>query len=258
MNTKIATFILLITSSLLISQNRYLDPVFESVSSKTYIYSIKGKDTLKLDLYEPENDSLTKRPLFVIMHGGGFNSGKRNDASLISLAENIAKKGFVVASIDYRLLGKNKSFNCSTPVSKKLKVYANGAYDLLGALQYLIKYKSSFEIDDSRIILTGISAGAESVLNFTYNRELLIRNPKRYAYIKPAAIISVSGALLNADLIYKQNAIPGVFYHGVDDTVVPYTKGAHQSCKLNSKGFLNIDGSERIIEKLENYNIFAL
>lgn len=254
MNTKIATIILLFTTSILISQTRYLDPVFESVSSKTYNYSIKAKDTLRLDLYEPENDSLDKRPLFVIVHGGGFNSGERNSNSLISLAENIAKKGFVVASIDYRLLGKNKSFNCSTPVSKKLKVYSNGAYDLLSALQYLIKYKSNFEIDDTKIILAGISAGAESVLNFTYNRELVIKNSKRYGYIKPAAVISVSGALLNADLISKKNAVPGVFYHGVDDRVIPYGKGAHQSCKLNSKGFLNIDGSERIAEKLESYN----
>ena len=254
MNTKIATFILLITSSILFSQSRYLDPVFENVSSKTYVYSIKGKDTLKLDLYEPLNDSLRKRPLFVIVHGGGFNSGERNSNSLISLAENIAKKGFVVASVDYRLLGKNKSFNCSTPVNKKLKVYSNGAYDLLSALQYLIKYKSSFEIDDSKIILAGISAGAESVLNITYNRQLVIKNSKRYGYIKPAAVISVSGALLNADLISKKNAVPGVFYHGVDDSVVPYGKGAHQSCKLNSKGFLSIDGSKRITEKLESYN----
>lgn len=254
MNTKIATFILLISSSYIFAQNRYIDPVFENISSRTYIYSIKGKDTLKLDLYEPKNDSIKKRPLFVIVHGGGFNSGERNSSSLISLAESIAKKGFVVASIDYRLLGKNNTFNCSTPVSKKLKVFSNGAYDILSALQFLIKYKSSFEIDDSKIILAGISAGAESVLNFTYNRELVIKNSKRYAYIKPAAVIAVSGALLNADLIYKKNSVPGVFYHGQDDKVIPYGKGAHQSCKLNSKGFLMMDGPKRIIEKLESYN----
>ena len=254
MNTKIITFILLITSTILLSQTRYIDPVFEDVSVKTYNYSVKGKDTLKLDIYDPENDSLAKRPLFVIMHGGGFNSGKRNSRSLITLAENIAKKGFVVASIDYRLLGKNKSFNCSYPVSKKLKAFSNGADDLLSALEYLIKYKSIFKIDDSKIILTGISAGAESVLNVTYNRELVIKNIKRYAHIKPAAIISVSGALLNADLIYKKNAVPGIFYHGVDDKVIPYGKGAHQSCSLKSKGFLILDGSNRITEKLERHN----
>jgi poly(3-hydroxybutyrate) depolymerase len=254
MNTKIATFVLLITSTIVLSQNRYIDTVFESVSKKTYNYSVKGKDTLKLDFYEPENDSLNKRPLFVIVHGGGFNSGKRNSRSLITLAESIAKKGFVVASIDYRLIGNNKSFNCSTPVSKKLKVYSNGAYDLLSALEYLIKYKSNFKIDESKIILAGISAGAESVLNVTYNRELVIKNTKRYLNIKPAAIISVSGALLNADLILKKNAVPGIFYHGVDDSVIPYNKGAHQSCKLKNKGFLIIDGSNRITEKLEEYN----
>lgn len=254
MNTKIATFILLITSSILLSQTRYIDSVFENVTSTTYNYSVKGKDTLKLDLYEPENDSLPKRPLFVIMHGGGFNSGERNTKSLISLAENVAKKGFVVASIDYRLLGKNKFFNCSYPASKKLKVYSNGADDLLSALEYLIKYKSNFKIDDSKIILLGISAGAGAILNITYNRELVIKNLKRYAHIKPAAVISISGAVLNADLISKKNDTPGIFYHGVDDKVIPYDKGPHQSCKLKSKGVLMLDGSYRIVEKLESYN----
>lgn len=254
MNTKIITFLLLITASIAIGQTRYIDAVFDSISSQTYNYSIKGKDTLKLDLYESFYDTSKKKPLLVIMHGGGFNSGERNSASLISLAENIAKKGFVVASIDYRLLSANKSINCSYPVSKKLKVFANGVYDLLSALEFLVKYKSNFKIDDSKIILVGISAGAESILNATYNRNLAIKNTKRFEHIKPAAVITVSGALLNADLIQKKNAVPGVFYHGVDDRVVPYGKGAHQSCNLKSKGFLIIDGSERITEKLESFN----
>ncbi|WP_445736047.1 alpha/beta hydrolase [Mariniflexile sp.] len=254
MNTKIATFIILITSSFLVAQNRYLDPVFDSISSKTFNYAIKNKDTLKLDVYEPINDSIEKRPLFVIVHGGGFNSGKRNDKSLISLAENIAKKGFVVTSIDYRLMAKNKSFGCNFPVKEKMEVYSNTADDLLSALEYLINYKDNFRIDAKKIILLGISAGAETVLNITYNRELVINNLERYADIKPAAIISVSGAVLNADLITKKNATPAAFYHGVDDKTIPYNRGPHQSCDLKRKGFLLIDGSKKIADKLEVLN----
>ncbi|WP_100611346.1 alpha/beta hydrolase [Confluentibacter lentus] len=252
MNNKITTCVLLFFSFIAISQTRYIDPVFDSISSKTYTYSIKGKDTLKLDIYEPENDSLIKRPLFVILHGGGFNSGSRNTNSLINLAENVAKKGYVVTSIDYRLLKRGEYFSCNLPVNRKLKVYSNAADDLLSALEYLLKYKTNFRIDESKIVIIGISAGAETALNVIYNRELVIKNLDRYAHIKPAAVISISGALLNADLI--NNAVPGVFYHGALDKIVPYGKGAHHACDLKSKGFLIIDGSQRITEKLEAIN----
>lgn len=248
MNDKIATYILLFFSFIATSQTRYIDPVFDSISSQTYTYSIKGKDTLKLDFYEPKSDSLDKRPLFVIVHGGGFNSGKRNTNSLISLAENVAKKGYVVTSIDYRLLEENENFGCYLPVKRKLKVYSKAADDLLSALEYLVNYKTNFRIDDSKIVIIGISAGAEMALNVIYNRELVIKNLDRYANIKPAAVISVSGALLNSSLI--NNAVPGVFYHGALDKIVPYGKGSHHSCNLKNKGFLMIDGSERIVEKL--------
>src|SRR5690606_24274653 len=147
MFNKTITFVLLFFSFIAVSQTRYIDPVFDSISSKTITYSIKGRDTLKLDLYEPENDSLNKRGLFVIVHGGGFNSGIRNSKSLINLAENVAKKGYVVASIDYRLLKKSEFFGCNLPVSRKLKVYNNAADDLLSAMEYLLNYKTNFRID---------------------------------------------------------------------------------------------------------------
>lgn len=252
MCNKFITCLLLIISCIATSQTRYIDPIFDSISTKTYAYSIKGKDTLRLDLYEPKNDSLAQRPVFVIVHGGGFNSGNRNTNSLINLAENVAKKGYVVTSIDYRLLEKGAYFGCNLPVNKKLKVYSKAADDLLSALEYIVKYKNSFKIDASKIIILGISAGAETALNVTYNRELVIKNLKRYADIQPAAVISVSGALLNANLV--NNAIPGVFYHGALDKVVPYDRGAHHSCDLKSKGFLIIDGSQQITKKLEVLN----
>ncbi|MGE5944433.1 MAG: alpha/beta hydrolase [Flavobacteriales bacterium] len=252
MKHKVTTSLLLFFSFIAISQTRYIDPVFDSISSKTYTYSIKGKDTLKLDIYEPENDSLIKRPLFVIVHGGGFNSGTKDANSLINLAENVAKKGYVVTSIDYRLLRKNEYFGCKLAANKKLKVYKNAADDLLSALEYIIKYKTNFRINESKIVILGISAGAETALNITYNRKLVIKNLNRYAHIKPAAIISVSGALLNADII--NNTVPGVFYHGALDKVIPYGNGAHRNCDLKSKGFLIIDGPKRITEKLEALN----
>ncbi|MFD0990945.1 alpha/beta hydrolase [Mariniflexile jejuense] len=253
MNQKIITFFILFSSFIATSQTRYVDKVFDSISSKTFTYSIRDKDTLKLDIYEPITDSIRNRPLFVILHGGGFISGSRNDGSLIYMAETVAKKGYVVASVDYRLL-KNKLINCSYPATGKLKVFSNASEDLLNALLYLVKYKESFKIDDKKIVLFGVSAGGETALNIAYNREFLLRNTDIYKAIKPAAIISISGAIPKAELISKNNAIPTVLYHGINDKVVPYDISSHQSCLPTSPGFLLLNGSKIIAEKLETNN----
>lgn len=247
------TLVILLYSFSSISQTRYIDRVFDSISSKTFTYSIREKDTLRLDIYQPINDSILGRPLLVIIHGGGFNNGERNDSSLIYLAENIAKKGYVVASIDYRLV-KNKRINCSYPAKNKLKAFSNAAEDLLNALQYLVKFKNNFLIDDSKIVLFGISAGAETALNITYNREFIIKNIEPYKNIKAAGVISLSGAIFKPDLITNLNSVPTVLYHGLNDKVVPYDTSSHQSCLPTSAGFMVLSGSKIISEKLELNN----
>lgn len=244
---------MLFSSFIAISQTRYVDKVFDSISSKTFTYSIRDKDTLKFDIYEPVMDSIRNRPLFVILHAGGFISGSRNNGSLVYMAESVAKKGYVVASIDYRLL-KNKLINCSYSATSKLKVFSNAAEDLLNALVYIVNYKESFKIDEKKIILFGISAGAETALNITYNRDFLLKNNNMFKAIKPAAIISLSGAIPKAEFISKNNAVPTVLYHGVNDKVVPYDTSSHQSCLPTSPGFLLLSGSKIIAEKLETNN----
>lgn len=253
MRQKLITIFILFISFTSVSQTRFVDRVFDSISSKTYTYSIRDKDTLKLDVYQPVNDSILNRPLFIIIHGGGFTSGKRNETSLIYMAENVARKGYVVVSVDYRLV-KNKFINCSYPANEKIKAFSNASEDLLNALQFLVKYKNAFLIDDSKIILFGVSAGAETALNITYNRDFVIKNKAPYKDIKPAAVISLSGAIFKPELITKENSVPTVLYHGVNDKVVPFDTSSHQSCLPTSPGFLLLSGSKIISEKLELNN----
>lgn len=60
------------------SDLRYLTKVFEEVqTSKNIIYKSVEDRTgkvvdLALDIYEPKNDTIDKRPLIVWIHGGGF------------------------------------------------------------------------------------------------------------------------------------------------------------------------------------------
>ena len=252
MRYKILLLILIFNCLLSFSQTRYVDAVFSEVTSKTYSYAVKNRDTLKFDLYQPVGDVLRKRPLFVIVHGGGFKTGSRNDKSIVSLANGIAKKGYVVASVDYRLINKKVAFNCSLPVKEALQIYGNAEEDVLEAIAYILR--GNFKVNAKKIILFGASAGAETILNITYNKSVLKKRSRRTRYISIAGVISISGAIFNSSLMTRSSAVPGVFYHGSKDRIIPYFQGAHHSCNISSPGYFLMDGSKKIVEKLESYD----
>ncbi|MDO6759488.1 alpha/beta hydrolase [Tamlana sp. 2_MG-2023] len=235
------------------AQTRYIDSVFDSINVRTYNYAIKANDTLKLDIYQPARDSISKKPLMVLVHGGGFYTGKRNESYMVSMAKNIARKGYNVASIDYRLTQGRLSVSCGVPQNEIFQVYKKGAQDVMDALLFLTDYKTDFNIDASKIVLAGSSAGAETILNIAYNRHLM-SNSARHQAIKIAAVFSISGAIFDTNAIEKHNSIPGIFYHGEKDPIVPYGKGAHHSCTIFQKGFFVLEGSEKITDKLASLN----
>ena len=59
---------------------------------------------LKLDLYQPRGDTQTKRPALVWVHGGGFSGGDKADPADADFSTTFAKLGYVVVSINYRLI----------------------------------------------------------------------------------------------------------------------------------------------------------
>src|SRR5436190_146923 len=62
-----------------------------------------GTDILTLDVYQPSGDTALFRPLIVWVHGGSFVGGTKNDADVTQLCQHFAKRGYVCASINYRL-----------------------------------------------------------------------------------------------------------------------------------------------------------
>src|SRR5690606_33802805 len=97
-------------------------------TKKTYIYAIKGLDTLKMDVYTPEvinpADSLGL-PVLLWMHGGGFVSGYRDFPSEVKLAQYAAEKGYLGISISYRLTrkGTKTGFSCECPAEEKRQTF---------------------------------------------------------------------------------------------------------------------------------------
>ncbi|WP_040506675.1 hypothetical protein [Gillisia limnaea] len=48
--------------------------------------------------------------------------------------------------------------------------------------------------------------------------------------------------------------MPGVFFHGKNDNLLPYKTGHHHCCDRNKADYIRLDGSKPITEKLDDLN----
>ena len=234
-----------------IAQERYKEEITDSARVETFTYAFKDGKSLDLDVYFPMYDNATNRPLIFYVHGGGFSGGVRNDAGVQTFCKRLAKHGYVVSSITYRLTrqGTKTEFGCDCPAVDKLNTFNEAVEDLQDATFFMIQNREKMGIDPQRIILSGSSAGAETVLNTAYQPPYcygLDSGPVSYA-----GVISMAGAIPDTSRIFNESAIPSLLFHGTCDNLVPYATAPHRHCKEGQSGYLILHGGYTIAEKLK-------
>ncbi len=226
-----------------------------SQNKATYNYAIKGSDTLKLDVYSPENLSPTDSlPALIWMHGGGFSGGTRDNAGEIKMMEYLSNKGYIGISISYRLLrkGTETGFGCDCPKADKLETFKQAAIDYLDAAKFVFENKTMLQVNPAKVIAGGSSAGAEGVLNAVYMKPFFVEDLQEYDNVNFAGVFSLAGALVNAEYITEGNMLPTILFHGTADNLVPYGRAPHHFCSPDKPGYLLLDGSETISKKLDD------
>ena len=217
------------------------------VEKTTYRY----RDTLELDLYSGKSVSQQARPLLVLVHGGGFESGRRDGELESSFCLKMAEKGYLVASISYRLTRRNDPFSCDCDTKKKMESFVKASEDLSDAVHFILARKD-LSFDRENLILAGSSAGAETILHSAF-----MAHDYRFNHIPRfpvSGIISFSGAVSDAAYITKSNAVPALLIHGKKDRLVPYGTAPHHLCEEERPGYLILDGSETISKQLTGLN----
>lgn len=120
--------------------------------------------SLKMDIYQPKNDSEKKRPAVLVMHGGAFAAGSKNDYDqhTVTYCDSLAARGFVTAAVQYRLgitaVIKDKALTIDS-LDFSRTVY-RGIQDIRAAVRYFRANADELGIDPNRIYLIGNSAGA--------------------------------------------------------------------------------------------------
>lgn len=227
---------------------------YGATDPETRVYAVKDGEELILDVFSPETETSEARPVIIFMHGGGFSAGSPKNESLVRLSKQANERGYVSVLISYRLTRKGKSFGCSFEAAGKIETFKKSAEDFLDAVSYVIDHSDEFNIDSSKIIAGGSSAGAEAVLSAVYNQSLIFDDLTKYSQIKFAGVLSMAGAIVDARYINEKSAIPAVFFHGTDDNLVPYGTAPHHYCAEDAPGHIILDGSRTIANKLKEYN----
>jgi hypothetical protein len=199
------------------------------VEKQTVVYSVKDTVHLHLDKYV-DNSVLYKgkRPVIIYVHGGGFALGSRINALQILYGKHFTAEGYVAISIDYRLgLANNPKPDQSTIMN----AVALGEEDLIDATAFIISKANDWNIDTSKIIISGGSAGAIACLTAEYdicsNGKFSNRLPKGFSY---AGVISQAGnVIVHQDtLIWKKQPCPMLLMHGSKDQLVTFNSASFE------------------------------
>ena len=112
--------------------------------------TIPGYRSMTLDLYAPAKGKAA-RPLVIYIHGGGWTGGNARNAGAFTdfpaVLASLAARGYVVASLNYRLSGEAK--------------FPAAADDVDAAIRWLKGHAAGYGIDKTRVAVWGGSAGGQ-------------------------------------------------------------------------------------------------
>lgn len=157
------------------SNGRYYNKIFSPKinSGVTFGNAMKFDSTytdLKMDIYEPQGDNFAHRPLMVLAFPGSFTAGLRQSPDITQLCDNFSRRGYVCATIDYRL-GFEDGSDSDT---NQFKALMRGVQDMKAAVRFFYKdaqTTNTWRIDTGQIFIGGSSAGAFISLNYAYGKE---------------------------------------------------------------------------------------
>ena len=172
-------------------------------------------ENVYLHLYKPIGDANTQRPILIYIHGGSWLGGTPNDYYPKSISEEFAKRGYVVANIQYRMgMHTNPAItpgiNCSLIDGAAKCAYVADSLEVLRAsframqdAKSAIRFMKNRSIQDSTcaeaVFLSGESAGAITALGAAF----LDKNSERFT----ACSSQTNAPVTNSALSFCQNLL---------------------------------------------------
>jgi len=199
-----------------------------------------NSDSLLLDIYKPVGDANCLRPVIVLAHGGAWVAGSKADYNMVYLSRQLAKKGWVVANINYRL-GTHKVANynmyafCNTSlsapcgyISDSAEIYrANfrGMQDAKGAIRFMKNRNGIDSTDINNVFIAGESAGGFISLAAAFTDKSSEKHISCFAYANaptPSSNLNSYGCIPSSNNLFRPDlgSIDGALHTGAYDATV--------------------------------------
>lgn len=258
-NFALTALVVSVMSNIAFSQNSEFKVQREIPYSQALFPGQDRMQKLCFDLYDPQSDADTLRPLVITLFGGGFVLGTRDYDDMVEFCEHFAQNGCVAASIDYRLMRARKFSS-----KELIRTGYMAAQDVSAAVRFFKAHWEEYRIDTNRIYLLGQSAGAVAILHALYMDE--DERPAE-TFEEPAlpplhsmgteealshtfsvaGVISLWGCIFDPKMIDADEITPVCFIHGGKDKILPADSGY----AFSVRGLPYAYGSRTMVEQLK-------
>ena len=176
--------------------------------------------TLEMDIYKPAGAPEGPRPLLLMMHGGSFFIGNKEEPGQAGWCQYFASLGYVAVSINYRL-----GFHALKKELREAELRA--LEDADAALEYLLA-REDLHIDPERVFAAGTSAGAMTALSLAFrlygDKPMKEVSPRLPGNFRIRGVANLWGSV--QDLSVLENArTPILSFQSIADPVMPYDFG---------------------------------
>ncbi|MFU2511735.1 alpha/beta fold hydrolase [Pseudoalteromonas sp. ASV78] len=146
------------------------------IAHRALVYKQTATSALTLDIYQQQQQTQTA-PLILLIHGGGWQSG--TPSLMTALAITLVERGYIVATPSYRLSGEAP--------------FPAAVEDLKDALLWLKKNARQYNIDSTKVVLSGGSAGGQLAALLAYSGGVIDNADTASKRINVQALINIDG-----------------------------------------------------------------
>lgn len=206
------------------------DKGFAEIYTQRLSDLVKMEDqSLRMDIYEPLDSSANRHPLMLLIHGGAFYNGDKQDETYVKWCRHFASLGYVAVSLNYRMgfLPYKNAIDCAG---------YRATQDANAALRFLLHHAKKYRINPDWMFTWGTSAGAITALNVAFmndkNRPESVTKEGKIRKLAPnytetfrvRAVANMWGAVHDTTILANSRTAV-ISFHGDADGIVPYGYG---------------------------------
>jgi acetyl esterase/lipase len=240
----LVTGILLFLSSC--KKNDVTDPLSQQQTLLNVSYGSNNQQ--KMDIYLPANRSTATTKVMILIHGGGWTGGDKNDFNVYIDSLKKREPSYAIFNINYRLANPPDLF----PAQEN---------DVRAAIEFIYNKRAEYGISE-KFVLLGASAGGHLALLHGYKHTVPVKVKAIIDFFGPTDLIelynnpptplvplllqSITGGTPTSQSLIYQTATPVTYIttassptlilHGGIDIVVPPSQSALLSTKLSTSG----------------------